>query len=435
MRPRRTRLWRALGAVFGLMAAIWIVSGPAVLAPQAGAREAAGPGQLGPIPVPPAQAFVPGLPGGGGIPGGDLPPGGIVPEGGAPGGGGLPQNSPGTYDSPGTHDRPDPGPDRGGSEGRSLCVPGTSPDCPAPDPGPICNADNNYCRGGEAPTVPDPGPICGPETNYCKGREVPTVPDPGPICNADNNYCRGGETDGRTVPDSCETNPALCDPCRLGSSLPGCGSTPELQCPQDPAKCVPPVTETVTCPPLCAPPTSGIEGCPPTCPPPVAGTACPADPATCPPPPAGRPANGTAIPGPPAPGTPAALPVPDPTVPPAANGLVLSAPAAQPGAGLTVAGAGCPPGRPVRMTFGGAPAGTVTADEKGAFQAPLSAGSVDTGRYQVSADCGGAIRNAPLDVVLVSRSGGATSTAVVIVFFLLVGLLVYRRRLLPVESR
>ncbi|MFD4180759.1 hypothetical protein [Rhodococcus sp. NPDC058514] len=115
------------------------------------------------------------------------------------------------------------------------------------------------------------------------------------------------------------------------------------------------------------------------------------------------------------------------------QGLQLSAPVVAPGESLTAVGEGCPPGTAVAMSVGGASAGTVVADGAGGFEAPLSVGPTAVGRYQVAANCG-PVLTAPLDVVLVSQAGGSTSTAVIVVFFLAMGLLIYRRRLLPVSN-
>jgi hypothetical protein len=72
------------------------------------------------------------------------------------------------------------------------------------------------------------------------------------------------------------------------------------------------------------------------------------------------------------------------------------------------------------------------SDPAGEFSVPLTSGT-EIGSYEVAADCG-PVLTAPLDVVLVSEAGGSTSSVVIIVFFLAMGLLIYRRRLLPVSN-
>ncbi|ELB89436.1 hypothetical protein Rwratislav_29489, partial [Rhodococcus wratislaviensis IFP 2016] len=115
------------------------------------------------------------------------------------------------------------------------------------------------------------------------------------------------------------------------------------------------------------------------------------------------------------------------------QGLQLSSPVVEPGGELTATGQGCPSGSVVGMSVSGESAGQVVADSAGAFEAPLAAGPTSVGRYQVEADCG-PVLTAAFDVVLVSQASGSISTMVIIVFFLLMGLLIYRRRLLPIPS-
>ncbi len=387
--PRLTRLWRTLTVVFGLMVAVWIAVVPAAIVSPAQTHAAAdqvvGAEQHRPMPVVPVQAFGPGIPGGGG----GIPGGGI----------GQPPVNP-NYVDPNFVDPGTAGPGTGGP---------------------------NYVDPG----LVDPGEICNPDLYNCNGIIQDEPDDP---CVVNPASC-----------DPCVVNPALCNPCNSDFPPPGCGGTStELQCPEDPTKCEWPVP--IVCPPNCPPPVGGCEvppcvpptiedgGCPPRCPP-----GCPADPAQCPKP--GHTVDETPVPRIPdqgvlTPGASAVRPVADPTTPPVPQGLELSIAAVPVGEDLTVSGTGCSPGAPVEVTFGGVPAGTATADATGRFEAPLSAAAVETGRYQVSAECGGAAPlTAPLDVVLVSSTGGSSSTMVVIVFFLLVGLLVFRRRLLPVEPR
>ncbi len=91
-------------------------------------------------------------------------------------------------------------------------------------------------------------------------------------------------------------------------------------------------------------------------------------------------------------------------------------------------GHGCDPGAPVWLSIGGGPVGDTTAGADGGFDVRLSTGDTDVGHHRVTADCGRTLAG-PLDVVLVSRVGGATSTATVLLFFLLIGGWYYGHRL------
>lgn len=125
--------------------------------------------------------------------------------------------------------------------------------------------------------------------------------------------------------------------------------------------------------------------------------------------------------------------MPEALTPPIGPGLILSSPVVAPGEPLAAAGRGCLPGSDVALSVDGVPAGSSIADGQGVFEAPVQVGSIDVGRYQVQAACGPML-TAPVDVVLASRVGAGTATLTVIVFFLLIGLLIYRRRLLPSPS-
>jgi hypothetical protein len=105
-----------------------------------------------------------------------------------------------------------------------------------------------------------------------------------------------------------------------------------------------------------------------------------------------------------------------------------------PGGGDVARGQGCPAGSAVRLSVAGTPVGDTTADANGAFRAPLRLASFPVGRYQVLAACGPVLA-ASLDVVLASQVNPITSTLALIVLFLLIGLVIYRRRLLPANHR
>ncbi|MFI6998973.1 hypothetical protein [Nocardia sp. NPDC050175] len=99
-----------------------------------------------------------------------------------------------------------------------------------------------------------------------------------------------------------------------------------------------------------------------------------------------------------------------------------------PGAGVTASGHGCDPQAPVDVTIGDVAVGKTVAGVDGAFEVPLVTGTVDVGRYQVTAKCGRTLV-APLDVVLVGSIGADTFTVTVILFFLVLGGWYYGHRL------
>ncbi|NNH74308.1 hypothetical protein HLB23_31420 [Nocardia uniformis] len=108
---------------------------------------------------------------------------------------------------------------------------------------------------------------------------------------------------------------------------------------------------------------------------------------------------------------------PDPTV---YSGLEVNPPAVSAGGAVKVTGRGCDPGATVRLSIGSGQVGDTTAGPDGAFDAELSTGTTDIGHHRVTAACGTTLAG-PLDIVLVSRVGGGTSTATVLLFFLLIG--------------
>lgn len=91
----------------------------------------------------------------------------------------------------------------------------------------------------------------------------------------------------------------------------------------------------------------------------------------------------------------------------------------------------------MQVRIGDIALGDTTAGPDGGFAVPLTTGTVEVGRHQVTAQCGRTLA-APLDVVLVSRIGAGTSTVTVILFFLLIGAWYYGHRLashVPVGKR
>lgn len=124
---------------------------------------------------------------------------------------------------------------------------------------------------------------------------------------------------------------------------------------------------------------------------------------------------------------------PTPTTEPGAAqvypaGLEVDPPAVAPGGEITVTGHGCDPGAAVRLSIGTGQVGGAIARSDGGFDAKLSTGATDIGHHKVTAACGATLAG-PLDIVLVSRVGGGTSTATVLLFLLLIGAWFYGHRL------
>ncbi|MBL1078553.1 hypothetical protein JK358_29520 [Nocardia sp. 2] len=109
-------------------------------------------------------------------------------------------------------------------------------------------------------------------------------------------------------------------------------------------------------------------------------------------------------------------------------GLQLDPVATAPGGAVTASGTGCDPHAAVQISIGGTTVGNTTARADGGFDARLATGDTAIGHHQVTAACGRTLA-APLDIVLVSRVGGATTTATVLLFFLLIGGWFYGHRL------
>lgn len=105
-----------------------------------------------------------------------------------------------------------------------------------------------------------------------------------------------------------------------------------------------------------------------------------------------------------------------------------------PGGADVARGEGCIAGSAVHLSVEGTTVGDTTADGDGTFSAPLRLASFPVGRYRVQAVCGRMLA-ASLDVVLASQLNPITSTLALIVLFLLIGLVIYRRRLLPAHYR
>ncbi|WP_240963346.1 hypothetical protein [Antrihabitans stalactiti] len=132
-------------------------------------------------------------------------------------------------------------------------------------------------------------------------------------------------------------------------------------------------------------------------------------------------------------------PEPAPAAPPAPKAapvvmlLVLDRQSVQPGGAVNAHGEGCTPGSDVTLSAAGEQIGTGTANDAGVFDIPLASGALGVGSHRVEALCGPVLL-AALDVVLVTQLGSATATLTMLVFFLIIGLVIYRRRLLPLVS-
>jgi hypothetical protein len=107
--------------------------------------------------------------------------------------------------------------------------------------------------------------------------------------------------------------------------------------------------------------------------------------------------------------------------------LVLDKDNIQPGDDLTATGTGCPKGAGVTLKSLGQDVGSTTADDNGAFTAPVRFVNIEPGRHKVRAECGITLVG-NVDVTLSSSSGGTSSTLVVLLFFLLIGAVMLRRQ-------
>jgi hypothetical protein len=88
-----------------------------------------------------------------------------------------------------------------------------------------------------------------------------------------------------------------------------------------------------------------------------------------------------------------------------------------PGGLATAVGQGCVAGSLVTLSIGGAPVGTATANDTGAFTATLQL-NVPVGHYVVTAQCGVTLQ-AAIDVVLSSRSNPPAAAASILLLLLL----------------
>ncbi len=222
------------------------------------------------------------------------------------------------------------------------------------------------------------------------------------------------------VPPSTRVPPPTTAPPRLVAPT----TTPPTRVPPPtttPPTRVPPPTTT---PPTSPPPVTTVTVPPPvtTVPPPVTTVPPPVTTVTVPPPLTPPPPPVTTVPPP-------TLQPPPPVVPlPPAAGLELSASAIGPGGDVTATGRGCLPDATVDLSIGETAVGHTVAGSEGDFDAPLRTGAVQLGRHEVTAECGRTL-TAPLDIVLVSRVGTATSTLTLILLFLVLGLWFYGHRL------
>lgn len=109
--------------------------------------------------------------------------------------------------------------------------------------------------------------------------------------------------------------------------------------------------------------------------------------------------------------------------------MVLDQPSAVPGGQAVAEGRDCEPGGEVVVQIGGEVVGRTVADEQGDFRAELSLPTLAIGRHEVVARCGAVTLRSPLDIVLVTASGGIGSSAtvgIVMSFFILFALIVFR---------
>ena len=115
------------------------------------------------------------------------------------------------------------------------------------------------------------------------------------------------------------------------------------------------------------------------------------------------------------------MPVNPPTVT-VIRQLILSSPSDTPGASLTAAGQGCDPGANVVLSFAGQVVGQTTADQSGAFSAPLMVPNIAVGQYPVVAACGPTLTTL-IGVTLLTNADPGSLAFVILIFFVLGGLL------------
>jgi hypothetical protein len=92
-----------------------------------------------------------------------------------------------------------------------------------------------------------------------------------------------------------------------------------------------------------------------------------------------------------------------------------------------VTGAGCLPGAPLTVYFGGNKLGTVPANQDGTFSLRVYLPDVPVGRYGLELECGPTL-SAPVDVVVATSASGGISTLALFIFFVLLSMIVFRRR-------
>ncbi|MGK2881310.1 MAG: hypothetical protein ACSLE6_11115 [Mycobacterium sp.] len=138
----------------------------------------------------------------------------------------------------------------------------------------------------------------------------------------------------------------------------------------------------------------------------------------------------TTEPGPPVTPTPVPLTFepPTPEVALAPAGLQLSRPAIGPGGQVTATGMGCAPAAPVELSINDIPVGSTVAQSDGTFETELHTGTVDVGRYDVTAQCDRTL-TAPLEIVLASHVGTGASAFTLVLVFLILGAWFYGHQL------
>jgi hypothetical protein len=107
--------------------------------------------------------------------------------------------------------------------------------------------------------------------------------------------------------------------------------------------------------------------------------------------------------------------------------LILAVPSAEPGGEIPLTGAGCVPGGPLTVYFGGNTLGTVRAGEDGTFSLRVYLPDVPVGRYDLELECGPTL-SAPVDVVVATSASGGISTLALFIFFVLLAMIIFRRR-------
>ena len=114
--------------------------------------------------------------------------------------------------------------------------------------------------------------------------------------------------------------------------------------------------------------------------------------------------------------------------------LRVDRPAVPPGSRVGLTGEGCDPATAVSIEVDDRAVQSGRADTTGSFSLTLDVPDLDVGRHRVVARCGPAVETV-LDIVLVTRVEGGTTSMAVLAFFILVGLAVIRRQRDPRPAR